>query len=143
MNMVNIGQFPGKPQPSKLHGSITKVLLVDVDATLMVNDCEPRLKFGEFGQMVEGAADCLRELSAAGWFISIYTTRKASRELIEWLRFNGATWDTVNSNEHNRHDGSFKPECGVMFDDRAWPMCGKQWTPEVWRAATDGLLSAG
>ena len=139
MDLSGLG-LTGVPQPSRLYGGVTKVLLVDVDATLMVNE---GLAYGEFGPMVEGAGECLRRLHAADWFIVIYTTRKATRELVAWLRAGGAVWDAVNSAEHNRHDGSGKPECGVMFDDRAWPICGRQWTPEMWRMATENLLEAG
>ena len=131
--------FDGKPRPSRLHGTLTKVLLVDVDGTLMENS---GLAFGEFGSMVEGAAECLRRLHAAGWFIVIYTTRKATRDLVAWLRDGGAVWDTINSADHNRYPGSGKPECGVLFDDRAWPICGRQWTPAMWREATENLLEA-
>jgi hypothetical protein len=140
---LNSFGITGRPHASRLSSSITKVVLIDVDATLMKNDVVPKLEFGDFGEMVEGAARGLRRLKEAGWFISIYTTRKATPRMVKWLRDGGAVWDTINSNEHNKYPGSTKPACGVLFDDRAWPLCGMQWTPEMWEAAVGALLEAG
>jgi len=139
---INALKLTGVPQPSKLHGTITKTVLVDVDATLMDNATR-RLEYGEFGPAVEGGADCLAALRDAGWTIVIWTTRKADRDLARWLQHNGIPYHLINTTEHNSHAGSCKPECGVLIDDRAWPMCGRQFDHATWTAVKDTLLSAG
>lgn len=71
-----------------------------------------------FDKPVEGASEGLKALKAAGWTIILFTTRKSTAALYEFLAANDLTVDYVNWNPDQPKNSSNKLIADVYLDDR-------------------------
>jgi hypothetical protein len=78
-----------------------------------------------FGEPIQGTIDTMKKLKKEGWFVTIFTTRKATPLLIEWLDKNKVPYDSINSTAHNPPNTSNKPLFDIVIDDRAVSFTGQ------------------
>jgi len=71
-----------------------------------------------FGKPVEGAKEGLKALKDAGWTIILFTTRKATGKLYDFLAEHDLTVDYVNWNPNQPKNTSGKLIADVYLDDR-------------------------
>lgn len=73
-----------------------------------------------FGDAIPETANLVKELKAKGFRCVLWTTRKLTPELFEWLGKHGFDFDSINSCDHNPPDTSIKPIAELYVDDRAY-----------------------
>ena len=71
-----------------------------------------------FDKPVEGASEGLKALKEAGWTIILFTTRKSTGALYDFLADNDLTVDYVNWNPDQPKNSSGKLIADVYLDDR-------------------------
>ena len=71
-----------------------------------------------FGQMITGADIGTSTLRKKGWTIIIFTTRKKTEALEDWLKENNISYDYINENPNQPADTSDKICADVYLDDR-------------------------
>jgi len=81
-----------------------ETICVDFDKTLCVND--------QFGLPNHKISNLIRELNLGGYFIIVYTSRKQSYRIQNWLENYDIPYDLIVCN---------KPEAVAYIDDRALP----------------------
>jgi len=72
-----------------------------------------------FGKPNWDVIDAMKQLKIKGYHIIIWTTRKATPALKEYLTRCNVPHDTINSCKHNPPNTSQKPIYHVFIDDRA------------------------
>lgn len=72
-----------------------------------------------FGEPIFYTIDLMDSLKVRGDRVIIWTTRKVTTELLQWLKKYNVVYDTINDNSHNPPDTSEKPIFDVFIDDRA------------------------
>lgn len=94
-----------------------------------------------FGDPLPGAAAAITKLKLDGWKVIIFTTRKATVGLENYLRFNGIPFDEINSNS-DQPEGSNpgKPIADVYLDDRAVRFEDWQQAPADIKAAVPAKI---
>lgn len=82
-----------------------------------------------FGEVVDGASAATEVLKNDGWRIIIFTTRKVSDKLKEWLKDNKISYDYINENPDQPESASGKVIADIYLDDRAVTFRGDwKWT---------------
>ena len=71
-----------------------------------------------FDKPVEGACEGLKALKEAGWTIILFTTRKSTAKLYDFLAEHDLTVDYVNWNPDQPKNSSGKLIADVYLDDR-------------------------
>jgi len=108
-----------------------KIIAVDFDGVIAMYDGWK----GEdvLGEPNEKVIRALRELKENfNWYITVFTTRRDTMALRDWLNRNKVPHDSVNSTSHNPPNTSSKPIFDVMLDDRALRYEGQE-TKELLR----------
>lgn len=72
----------------------------------------------EFGQMIPNADIATSVLKKKGWCIIIFTTRKKTKKLEEWLKEHNISYDYINENPNQPEQSSGKIIADVYLDDR-------------------------
>lgn len=96
-----------------------------------------------FGSMVPNADAGTQALKRNGWTVIIFTTRKKSDKMEQWLKDHGISYDYINENPNQPKDTSGKIMADVYLDDRGIRFCGRwdKWlledimTFETWQEA--------
>lgn len=71
-----------------------------------------------FGEMIPNADTATSVLKKQGWTIIIFTTRKKSDKLENWLKDKNITYDYINENPNQPDNTSGKVIADVYLDDR-------------------------
>lgn len=71
-----------------------------------------------FGAMVGNANNGTKALKRNGWRIIIFTTRKKTEKLEQWLKDNDISYDYINENPDQPEGTSGKVIADVYLDDR-------------------------
>lgn len=82
-----------------------------------------------FCGMIPNADVATSILKKQGWTIIIYTTRKKTKKLEEWLEENKITYDYINENPDQPEGASDKLKADIYLDDRGISFKGHwdQW----------------
>lgn len=78
-----------------------------------------------FGSMVPNADAGTQALKSNGWTVIIFTTRKKSDKMEQWLKDHGISYDYINENPNQPKDTSGKIMADVYLDDRGIRFCGR------------------
>jgi hypothetical protein len=111
-----------------------KYMCVDLDGTIAHYDGWK----GEdhFGEPITGVQDALGGLRDEGWVVIVFTTRRDTPRIEEYLRRNAIPYDYVNRNpEVPGAEEAGKPFAHVYVDDRAVPFDG-DWKRAMERVRT-------
>ena len=73
-----------------------------------------------FGDAIPETANLVRQLKLAGYRCILWTTRKMTPTLLEWLAHHNFNFDSINACDHNPPDTSNKPIAEIYVDDRAF-----------------------
>lgn len=94
-----------------------KTICIDFDG--VIHDCSQGFQ-GEdvFGEMIPNADTATSVLKKQGWTIIIFTTRKKSDKLENWLKDKNITYDYINENPDQPDNTSGKVIADVYLDDR-------------------------
>jgi hypothetical protein len=71
-----------------------------------------------FGQMIPNADTATQVLKKKGWQIIIFTTRKKTKKLEDWLQEHKIAYDHINENPDQPEHSSDKIVADVYLDDR-------------------------
>ncbi len=75
--------------------------------------------FDVLGQPNRDVIGTMQALKVKGYCITILTTRLDTPIMRAWLKENGVSYDSINSNAHNPPNTSQKPIYHAIIDDRA------------------------
>lgn len=89
-----------------------------------------------FGEPIPETAALIRLLKIAGYRCILWTTRKMTPELFEWLAHHNFNFDSINSCDHNPPDTSNKPIADLYIDDR-----GFRFIPIAAQVCCDEILN--
>lgn len=89
-----------------------------------------------FGQMIPNADTGTSVLKKKGWTVIIFTTRKKTAKLEEWLKEHNVAYDYINENPKQPDNTSGKIIADVYLDDRGIKFNGN-WDEWLIRDITD------
>ena len=73
-----------------------------------------------FGDPISETAELVRLLKNAGNRCILWTTRKVTPALFEWLAHHNFDFDSINSCDHNPPETGNKPIADLYIDDRGF-----------------------
>jgi hypothetical protein len=73
-----------------------------------------------FGDPIPEVAELIRLLRIAGYRCILWTTRKLTLTLLEWLAHHNFNFDSINACDHNPPETSNKPIADLYIDDRGF-----------------------
>jgi len=94
-----------------------KILAVDFDKT--ISTFEKWEGPTVFGKPIQKMINIVNKMYDSGVIIHIFTCRKDSPELRQWLNTNGVKYHDINTLKYNYQEMSMKPLYDVILDDKA------------------------
>jgi hypothetical protein len=73
-----------------------------------------------FGDPIRETADLVGQFRMNGWRVILWTTRKMTPALLEWLAHHNFNFDSINACDHNPPETSMKPIAEIYIDDRGF-----------------------
>jgi hypothetical protein len=120
---------------SEEDSSRPRTIAVDLDGTICEYNSVPANTIKDsvppVGNPYPGMIELLQTLKSLGWLVIIWTCRKETSELANYLKQKNIPFDYINYNPFQPSDTSSKLMADVYLDDRAISYSGN----------TDGLLA--
>lgn len=73
-----------------------------------------------FGDPIIETVELIQQFKMNGWRVILWTTRKITPTLLEWLAHHRFEFDSINACDHNPPDTSIKPIAEIYIDDRGF-----------------------